>query len=211
MEPIGRLSELIEDWKCFVERDGLKTSLTAIGSDVVRLPYRRLKFVVFARSLLDPFPIIEPKAQLHIRRFEQSDLNWIRQIDRPSEARLCAQRLAENHQGLMAFWDGYPAGYTWGSPDIHTRLERVHPKLIPGDFLCTDSYTYPDYRSRGIQTALTGARFLLFRHLGYHRAISYIESGNSPSLAVWQRKFASQAIGTIDFMRIGAWYRVRYC
>jgi hypothetical protein len=50
---------------------------------------------------------------------------------------------------------------------------------------------------------------LPFRHLSYRRAFCYIEAGNSPSLAVWQRKLGCTSAGRIDFLRIGSWYRVR--
>lgn len=210
MRIIRRLSEFIEDWIYFIKRDGLKPGLSLIVSDLAQLPYRRLRFVILARSLLDPFPGWLPKAQLLIRPFEQSDLDFVRQIDRSSEARLCAQRLVEGHKGLIAFCEGQPVGYTWGSTDIDTQLERVHPQLSSGDFLCTDSYTSPAFRGRGIQTALTLARFDLFRELGYRRAISYIEINNKPSLTVWQKKFNSQTIGYIDFTRVGPWYKIRY-
>ena len=76
--------------------------------------------------------------------------------------------------------------------------------------LCADVYTNPAFRGQGVQTALTLARFRLFRDLGYHRAISYIEVCNAPSLAVWQRKLGSVTIGQIDFLRVGLWRRVRY-
>jgi GNAT superfamily N-acetyltransferase len=210
MKPVGRLSELTEDWSCFARRKSLKSSLRLILSDMARLPIRHLKFVLLSRSLLEPFPDWESKTQLMILPFEPIDTDWVRQVNRPSEARLCAQRLAQGDKGLMAFCAGAPAGYTWGSADTYTRLERVHPRLDQGDFLCTDSYTCPKFRGLGIQTALTQARFQLFREMGFCRAISYIEIHNQPSLAVWQKKFNSQTIGMIDFLRIGPWYRVRY-
>jgi hypothetical protein len=134
----------------------------------------------------------------------------VRQLDRPSEARSGAQRLIQGHKGLVAFNNGQPAGYTWGSTDPLTRLERVHPKLSPGDVLCTDSYTFPAFRGRGVQTALALARFILFRELGFLRAICTIEIHNKPSLAVWQRKLNGKTIGEIDFIRIGSRYRIRY-
>jgi RimJ/RimL family protein N-acetyltransferase len=211
MKPFCRLSELTEDWRFYLQRDGFPSALRLIAAEIAQLPYRRLKLIVLARSLLEPFPEWEPKIQLSIRPFERADLELVRRIDRPSEARLCMHRLDEGHIGLMAFCDDRPAGYAWGSTDIHTRLERVHPKLYPGDVLCTDSFTSPEFRGLGIQTALTLARFYLFRQLGYKRVICYIEVSNKPSLAVWQRKFDSQYISTIDFKRIGPWYKVSYC
>jgi RimJ/RimL family protein N-acetyltransferase len=210
LRTISRLSELTEDWSYFAKREGLLSSLSLFISDLARLPYRHLNFILFARSLLDPFPDWQPKIQLTIRAFEYTDLEFVWQIDRPSEARLCKQRLIQGHKGLVALSDGHPVGYTWGSTDIHTQLERVHPQLILGDFICTDSYTSPAYRGQGVQTALTLARFHLFQELGYRRAICYIEVGNKPSLAVWQKKLNSQVMGHIDFIRVGPWYKIRY-
>lgn len=210
MSAISRLSELTEDWKYFTERSGLISSIAVIATDLARLPYRHLRFFILGRSLSEPFPDWQPKTGLVISPFEPAHLDQVRQIDRPSEARLCAHRLAQGHKGLAAASNGRLAGYAWVSTDPHTRLERVHPKLDPGDALFTDSYTAPEFRSQGIQTALTLARFHLARELGYHRAICCIEIRNQPSLAVWQRKFNSQTIGTIDFTRIGPWYRIQY-
>ncbi len=210
MNPLRRFAELTEDWKYFTHKHGLRASLRFILSDLADLPYRHLRFVILARSLLEPYPEVQPRKQIIIRPFTQEDLDIVRQIDRPSEARLCAKRLQEEHHGLIGFCEGRPAGYTWGSMDPHTRLERIHPRLSRGDVLCTDSYTAPEFRGYGMQTALTIARFNLFRELGCERAICCIEVRNAPSLAVWQRKFHSQTIGTIDFIRFGPWYRVRY-
>lgn len=210
MKPFHRLFELVEDWGYLTERDGLRAALPLIASELARLPYRHIRFVIVACSLLDPFPDWPPKIQLTTRPFEPADLDLVRQMDRPSEAQLCAHRLAQGDRGLLAFCNGRPAGYTWGSVDPQTRLERVHPKLCPGDVLCTDAYTCPAFRGQGIQTALTLARFRMFRDLGYGRAISYIDVHNGPSLAVWQRKFSGHIIGTMDFVRIGSRYRVRY-
>ena len=146
--------------------------------------------------------------KLTVRAFAQTDLDLVRKNNCPSEAKLCALRLAQSRKGLAADFEGVFAGYAWGSVD--TRLERVHPKLGRGDALLTDSFTLPAFRGRGIQTALTIARFQLFHKLGYARAICTIATGNAASLAVWQIKLGSEVIGTIDFLRIGPWYKIRY-
>ena len=210
MEPIARLAELLEDWKDFLQRDGVKSALPAIGLEIVRLPYRHMSFWLLARSLIEPVPDLQPKIALDIRSFTQTDLDLVRDIERPSEVRLCARRLEHGHIGLLALHENQPVGHAWACIKIDQGLERVHPKLDPGDVLCADVYTSPAFRGRGIHTALTLARFRVFRDLGYRRAISYIEITNAPSLAVWQRKLGSQIIGQVDFIRTGPWYRVRY-
>lgn len=210
MQSISRLAELFEDWAFLIQRDGLIFALPAIGRGLFNLPYRRIRFVVLARSLIEPLPELQTKVAIEIRPFERAHLELVRFIDRPSAARLCQQRLERGQKGLVAFIQGKPAGYAWGCSEVDPDLETVPLKLEPGDMLCTDVYTSPALRGRGVQTVLTLARFQLFRDLGYRRAISYIEIDNSPSLAVWRRKLGSQTVGKINFLRIGPWYRVRF-
>jgi GNAT superfamily N-acetyltransferase len=200
----GRLAEFFEDWNYLVRRDGWRFALPVIGREMMALPYRHLNFVVVARSLLNPLPILQPKMSLEIREFEPTDLNLVRQIDRPSEVRLCTRRLACGQRGLLALYKGQPAGYAWACTEVQPGLERVQITLSPGDMLCVDVYTSPAFRGKGVHTALTLARFALFRELGYSRAVTYIEKRNYPSLAVW-RKVGSQVLGHIEFNRIGPW------
>ncbi|MDD5369337.1 MAG: GNAT family N-acetyltransferase [Anaerolineaceae bacterium] len=210
MQRINRLAELIEDWKFLIRRDGMVRALPNIGQELGRMPYRHLRFVILERSLTLPLPEIPPKLALEIRPFRQEDVDLVREMDRPSEAILCARRFARGHLGLIALHQGRPVAYAWGCTEVDSRLERVHLHLEPGDVLCADVYTVPSYRGKGIQTSLTIARFKMFRDLGYRRAVTYIERRNSPSLAVWQRKLGSLTTGYVDFIRFAFWYRVRY-
>jgi RimJ/RimL family protein N-acetyltransferase len=200
----SRLIEFVQDWNYLVRRDGWRSALPIVGQEMVSLPYRRLKFVVMARSLLEPLPQLDPKVTLEIREFKPTDLSQVWQLDRPSQAKLCSRRLNRGHRGLLAFYQGQLAGYAWGCADVDPTLERVPIVLNPGDMLCVDVYTAPAYRSRGVHTALTLARFKLFHELGFRRAIAYIDVCNYPSLAVWQ-KVGSQVVAHIDFSRIGPW------
>lgn len=210
MHPFHRLAELIEDWQFLIRQDGIKSALPIVAREFAWLPYRHLEFIILARLLAEPLPEMQPKIPIEIHPFETSNLEQVRAIDRPSEARLCERRLEGGQRGLVAFHQGQIAGYAWGCIHIDWELERVHLQLEPGDILCTDVYTAPALRGKGVQTALTLRRFQMFRELGYRRAICYIEVNNTPSLAVWQRKFSAETAGKINFKRIGPWYRVRY-
>jgi GNAT superfamily N-acetyltransferase len=208
MDLFSRLAELSEDWKSTLAQNG-KQAVPAVLSEIIKLPYRHLRFSIFAFPLTRPLPDLKPKIPLEIRQFSQADVELVRKIDRPSEARACARRLACGQLGLIAFSQGRPAGYAWGCTEIVEDLERVHIQLLSGDVLCTDAFTAPSFRGKGIQTALALARFQLFQGLGSARAICYIEENNQSSLAVWQKKLNCEMIGRIDFQRIGPWYRVR--
>jgi GNAT superfamily N-acetyltransferase len=210
MNPIKRLSELVEDWYFLIQRDGLKSAIPVVGLDIARLPYRHLSFLILARSLVEPLPELQPKMPLEIRPFEKTDLKLIREINRPSEAGLCARRLVRRHFGFIAMNHAKAAGYAWGCDEIDPQLERVPLRLEHGDILCNDAFTTPTYRGQGVQTALTLARLHLFQELGYQRALCYIENRNSPSISVWQLKLNSSIIGRMDFKRFGPWHKVKF-
>ena len=202
-----RLVELIEDWNYLVRRDGWRTALPVVGEEVVKLPCRHIRFAILARPLSEPLPNLTPRLALEIREFRPADIDLVRPINRPSEIRTCALRSARGHLGLLALTQGQPVGYAWSCSE--TTLERVHLKLEPGDALCTDAYTAPAFRGRGVQTALKVALFRLLRDLGYSRAVAYIDQHNYPSLAVW-RRLDGQVVGHFNFIRIGLWRWVRY-
>ena len=210
MRLINRFAELFNDWIVLIQRHGAISALPSIGLEVTYLPYRHLKFHILEYSLGDKLPDCQPKIPLEIRSFQPHDIELVRQIDRPSEARQCALRLESGYNGLVALYHNQLAGYAWGCAKINPQLERVHVQFNPGDVLCNDAFTNPVFRGQGVQTALTLARFRLFRDLGYCRAICYIEFRNAPSLAVWQKKLGGQITGSIDFLRIGPWYRICY-
>ena len=208
MRLLRRLLELFEDWASVIRKDGFWSAIPVIGQDITRLPYRHLKFFVFERSLTETIPEIHPQLELEIRPFVQSDLQFAKQMNLPSEVRQCKRHLESGHKGLIAFYQGQPTGYAWGCADVNPEIEKVPIQLEPGDVLCTDVFTDPVYRGKGVQTTLSLVRFEVFKDLGFRRAICYIEIQNVPSLAVWQRKLGARKIGTIDFIRIGPWYKI---
>jgi len=203
-----RLTELIGDWIFLVKRDGWKSSRSFILKEIARLPYRRMPYFVLAYSLSDPVPEFQPKRSIDIRPFAAKDLEFVRREYLPSEANLCRRRLSQGQRGLMAFIDGQAAGYCWLACD--DRLERVRLSIGPGDILAPSAFTAPDFRNKGVKTALAIASLHLSRELGYARILTYIEVNNIPSLNIWQKKLGSQVIARLDFRRIGFWRISRY-
>lgn len=210
MRFIKKISDLIEDWKFLINRDGFVCTIPIIWQDIIRIPYRHLKFFVFERPLDQVLPDLHPRITLEIRPINQLDLKLIEQMDRPSEARHSQLHLKSGHKGLIAFHQGQPVGYGWGCADVNPEIEKVPIQLEKGDVLCTDVFTNPVFRGQGVQTALSLARFRMFQELGFTRAICYIGIQNAPSLAVWERKLGGKKIEVLDFVRIGPWYKVQF-
>lgn len=207
MRWFNQLTGHIQDWIWLTRRSGWRSAISQITQDIITFPYHHTKFVIVARSLLEPLPDLQPKMALEIREFEPGDVDLVRQINRPSEANICARRLVHGHIGLIAQHDDQAVGYAWACAE--SSLERVRIPLDEGDVLCTDAYTAPAFRGYGVQTTLVLARFHRVRDLGYKRALAFIIESNSPSMAVW-RKMGSQVVQRGDFKRIGPWRRVRY-
>ncbi len=202
MDWTSRLAEFVVDWEFLLQRDGAASALSTFLVEAARLPYRRMNFLVLARSLTSPLPDIQPKIPLAIRAFEAGDLAFVRQHYRPSEANLCASRLECGHTGLVALHQGQPVGYAWACGQINPETDRFPESLEAGDVLCVDAYTIPPFRNQGVQTALNLARCRWFARLGYRRVIADIEPHNLPSLATW-RKIGAQQVGEMVFERIG--------
>ncbi len=200
---LSRMGELIQDWQFLIHRDGWRAAWRQIGPEILALPYRRIEFVVVAYSLTQPIPEARARASVTVRPFTAADLDFVRREHLPSEAHLCAQRLARGHDGLAACIDGQIVGYAWSCTD--TSLERVELPMMPGDVLFTDAFTAPAARGQGVQTVLSTARLRAAQENGYQRVIAYIKTDNAPSLAVWQKKMGATTIARITFTRIGPW------
>jgi GNAT superfamily N-acetyltransferase len=205
---LKRFGELLEDWRCQLQRDGAKAILLLLWKEVLQLPYRRMGFVVFGYSLTNPLPEVKSRAVVEIRPFTAGDLDFVRREHLPSEANLCAQHMAHGHQGFVAFIEGKMAGYAWMSNDA--TLERVALRFEPGDILVSDAFTAPASRGKGVQAILTQARLQWAQEHGYRRVLAYIEIHNAPSLKVWREKMNAEIIAHIVFTRIGFWRRTKY-
>jgi hypothetical protein len=174
---------------------------------MLHLPYRRIRYALIARSLVKPLPDFKSKVHLEIRPFERGDLKFVRKANCPSQAKHFAKRLEYGHFGLVASIENSFAGYAWACTDA--KLERIDMPLTPEDVLCTDAFTHPVFRGRGVHTSLLLERLRFFQELNYNRAVAYIEVSNESSLSVWLKLEATQ-IAEIDFSRIGFWRRTRY-
>jgi GNAT superfamily N-acetyltransferase len=199
-----RLGELMEDWRFYIKSYPWQRSISTIYKEFLQLPYRRIHYLVFARSLAEPVPEFHFDRSIVIRKFESVDIHEVEIINRPSEAKSCTRRFAKGHVGVSALHNGHLVGYAWAFTEIDPVIERFKINLGPRDFLCTDAFTSPSFRGRGIQTSLALTRLNIFRELGFQRALCYIERKNQPSIRVWE-KIGAFTIGDIEYFRVGPW------
>jgi len=205
---VSRFIELTADWRHLVKRDGWKSILSPILKEIVTLPYRRIKYVVLTLDLSKNLPKLEAAQPVEIRHFISSDLFFVHEEFLPSEANLCRLRLQAGHIGFVAVYQGRPVAYSWLCEDMG--LERVKMDLSPGDVLATDSFTSPDFRKMGFQSAIASRKVRYARDSGYDRVIVYIDEGNTPSRFIWENKLGSELTGRLVFQRVGFRRRTHY-
>ena len=200
----ARIAELIEDWIHSYRLNGQLLRPSELVRELARLCYQHIDYIVLQRSLLSPFPEIPARIPIDIRDFTYSDIEAVRLMDRPSEAKLCAKRLDFGQMGLVALHNGQPIGYVWACGKIEPAIERVQLNLKPLEILCTDAFTAPAFRGKRVQPALTLALYEKAREQGYENTVAIVASWNTPSLAVLT-KLGAERIAALGYYRIGVW------
>ncbi len=204
---IRRLHELWSDWVYMVGKEGWERGGKYFFRSLLRMPYRHLKFTLFARSLSEPIQANGERGLYEIRSFESADLDFVRKIHLPSEAKLCEKRLKAGHYGLVASLNENAVAYIWLCTD--DSLERLKLPMSPDDLLLTDLFTTSEFRGKGIGSELACASLRMAQDMRFKRVLVYILNNNGPSLALWQRKMGAKIIGEIDFKRWGFWRKYR--
>jgi GNAT superfamily N-acetyltransferase len=199
--------EHVIDWGFLARRAGWRPLIFKVRDVVRTLPRRRLRYIVMGVALDSPFPVSAGLENIEVRPFIPSDLHFVRREHLPSEAAMCARRLAAGQEGLTAVLDGEPAGYAWLCRN--DALERVDLPMTSDEVMFTDAFTAPRFRGRGVNTSLALASLRWARELRYSRLIGYIEAGNGASLNVWLGKMGGRVFQRLEFERVWARRRTR--
>lgn len=206
-----RLAELIEDWNNNFKVYPWRRALSTTFKRLLQLPYRHTHYLIFAIPLPEHPPDL---SELHfddsvvIRRFVPQDVPEVAKISRPSEARLCAKRLACDQIGLSAIHNNRLVGFSWACTEIDPTIEKFEFSLEPLDYFSLHAYTSPSFRRRGIQTSMALAQYKIFSEMGFKRAICHIRKNNQPS-QYHVKNIGGYQVGDMDIIRFGPWRWVR--
>ena len=206
-----RLAELIEDWRNNFKVYPWRHALSAMFKRLLQLPYRHTHYLVFAIPLPENLPDLSAfhfADSTVIRRFVSQDVAEVAKISRPSEARLCAKRLARGQIGLSAIHNNRLVGFSWACAEIDPTIDKFEFNLEPLDYFALHAYTSPSFRRRGIQTSMALTQYKIFSEMGYKRAICHIRKNNQPSQQ-HVRNIGGYQVGDINFVRIGPWRWVK--
>ena len=202
-----RALEHLVDWRHVLHRDGWSSFLKKVRQDARKLPRRKVEYIIMEVPLEHPFPNPPCLSFVEVRPFTSADLEFVRKEFLPSEAAMCARRLAAGHEGLIAVLDGEIAGCCWLCRD--DSLERADLPIGTDEVLFTDAFTAPRFRGQGVNTSLALASLRRARQLHLRRLIGYIRTDNTASQAVWLGKLNGRVFAKLEFKRVWTGRRTR--
>lgn len=202
-----RALEHLVDWRHVLHRDGWSSFLKKVRQDARKLPRRKTEYIIMEVPLDHPFPDPPCLSLVEVRPFTSADLESVRKQFLPSEAAMCARRLAAGHEGLTAVLDGEFAGCCWLCRD--DSLERADLSIGADEVLFTDAFTAPRFRGQGVNTSLALASLRRGKQLHLRRLIAYIRTDNAASQAVWLGKLNGRVFAKLEFKRVWTGRRTR--
>jgi len=194
----------IYDFRERLQQAGWQAACRWLYQTLVSLPYRRIEYTVFTRSL-EQLPAVEPRVPITLRPAAEADLARFRGLVPPSELDHFARRLAHGRYCFLALDGEKLAAYCWAATQIRFEIDNLEIQLEPGDTYVDDAYTIPAYRRQGIQSAVHLYRLQYMQGLGCQRAILIVENSNLASQQL-VRKMGYRRAGQLDFRRI-LWQR----
>jgi ribosomal protein S18 acetylase RimI-like enzyme len=198
---LEKLTLLFHDLRLQAQRDGWRQTGRWLIGTLISVPFCRIEYTVFARSLMEPLPTAEPRMSVSMRPATQTDLARFDGLVPPSELRHFARRLAHGRYCFLALDGENLAAYCWASTQIEFDIDNLEMRLRPGDAYVDDAYTVPAYRRQRIQTAVHLFRLGYMRDLGCQRAILIVDEKNTASQRL-VRKLGYQEADHLSFQRV---------
>jgi ribosomal protein S18 acetylase RimI-like enzyme len=196
-----KFKRLFHDLQLQAHRDGWRQTGCWLFGTLVSLPYCRVEYTVFARSLVEPLPTVEPRMPVSLCLATEADLARFRGLVPPSELRHFARRLAHGRYCFLALDGENLAAYCWASTQVEFDIDNLEMQLRPGDAYVDDAYTVPAYRRQRIQTVVHLFRLGYMRDLGCRRAILIVDDKNIASQGL-VRKLGYQDVDHLSYRRV---------
>jgi Acetyltransferase (GNAT) family len=176
---------------------------SAIPSVLVSLTIREIWRPTYANEFFYGFYFDLPQgykapktpSPLTVRKFEQDDffrLVTVRGSSTPSDLKKLIELKIQLLEGIPTCYGGFtmegaPCCICWlvdyaAQDKLRSFFKARLPDLKPGEMLCENIYTRPDYRGNSLMAHLTFALFEIASGRGARRALAYVSTENAPSL-----------------------------
>jgi ribosomal protein S18 acetylase RimI-like enzyme len=197
----GKLRCFTFDLRNSIQRDGWRQAGCWLAKTLIEVPYRRLEYIVYTRSLLEPLAVAKPRLPVTLRLATKADLFRFEGAVTKSEAEHFRRRLDHGRYCFLALDGENLAAYCWASTEVRCDVDKLEMRLQEGDAYVDDAFTVPAYRRQGIQTAVHLYRLEHMKNLGCRRAILIVRVTNTASQRLVS-KLGYQETDRLSFRRI---------
>ncbi len=197
----ARLKEALDRFDRVRVSQGLGLAMATLTQTITRWFFFRGDCFLLARSLEGAMPTAHPIDGLTLKEIQSGDLGLFTGMKNPSDLLWYESLLAKGRSCIAARLDDELAAYGWFTSQVEPAVERTYVPLAPGDVFIFDLFTRPEFRRRGIQSAVLGRILALGREKGYTRALSLVRVNNAPSLNL-HTKLGFQTICRLSQTRV---------
>ena len=184
-----------------VEKNGWEDAGHWMTKNLQLLAYSRMDFIVCVRSLLEPPSFFAPRSNVILRPATYIDLPLFEHLVPPSTLQYFDYRLANGRYCLLALDGERLAGYNWTTVRVEFEVDNLKMSLHQGDVYGDHSFTFPEYRRRGIQSALHLYRLSYMKEQGYKRIVVLVDKKNTAGLYMI-KKFGYEEADLLSFRRV---------
>lgn len=138
-----------------------------------------LTTTLLERLLDEPLPEITPELKYQIEQAHEDDLEkFINMVDEAKYKRF-KERFMKGKICFMALDGKQAIAFSWISlDDEYETVSRVKVRLNEKEAYLFDDYVLPEYRNKGLQSALIMARLKYVHNLAYRRALALVSKKN---------------------------------
>ena len=131
--------------------------------------------ILAERSLEEPIEEFKPKIKVTIRQATDNDLDKFKGIVSESKLELFKERFEEGRICLIALDGERVISFAWISSENEYEINCcIEVKLNEEEGYLFDDYTVPEYRYKGLQTALITKRLASLKEQAYRKALVFL-------------------------------------
>jgi GNAT superfamily N-acetyltransferase len=202
--PLALIGDAAKDFLFHSQHQDITSAGGWLFSRIVHLIYHEVEYKVIARSLEDALPACDPSLPFVFQLANLSDLEAMKEVVAPSDLDRFGKRLEKGRICMLALHGGSFIGYGWATDRVDRNIDRIEIPLESGDVYIDDNFTVPQYRGKGVMTALHICLLKYLRERNFKRALAIVERNNIPSQIVLLKKIGYREIDQFIFRRIFA-------
>ena len=210
MTAVPALAKYLRDWRTFpadvaltCRLMGMRGIWEAIAPRTVGRLFGAGHMMIFAQTL-EAIPETAPPVGVTIRRIEEGDWSALSAMVMDRTMARFRRLVAGGCHGLVAWRGQKPIGYAWVAERVGPDVTAVFPAILPAHAAyLLDLYVLPEERNSGVGSALSSARLVTARELGFREGWRMISPSNAASLRTLVKSGnGTRIIGELRYLKL---------